>query len=452
MLCSRGYAVSLSSLSENQLVTLKRQLTVEPVVDEKYKTADLEYKVFTMSMNYIYIPRHFIHHEFQTASNNFKDPVSIHVTFEGSLKSSTHQPEAVEAVLHGLHTNGSGILSLPTGYGKTTVALYILCQMSMKTLIVVHKEFLMNQWYERIQQFIPHARVGRIQANVVDVDDKDIVIGMLQSLSSKEYDRKHFRGFGMTIIDETHHVCTRTFSKLFSKINTKHILGLSATIERKDGLTKVLHWFLGGILFKVERTTQKQVCVECLSFSCPEYESFPINRARQPNIPEAINILTNIPERNQLILQTIQTKLGQNRRVLVLTDRRQHCKDLLESFTCREQHYTGGLYIGGMKPDDLKKSEEASVIFATFSLAYEGLDIPVLDTLILATPKSDIVQSVGRILRETEGKQNDPCVIDIIDEWGPFKYQFFKRSKYYKATGFHIKRDQPDMSGYLFCD
>lgn len=455
MLCSRGYAIALSGLTDTELSTLKRQLTVQPEVDDKYKVGILEYKVFTISFNYIYIPRHFIPHDFQNVPNNFKDPVPIHLTFEGSLKSSTHQPEAVEAVLHGLRTKGSGILSLPTGYGKTTVALYILCEMKVKTLIVVHKEFLMTQWYERIQQFIPNARVGRIQANVVDVDDKDIVIGMLQSLSSKDYDRKHFRGFGLTIIDETHHVCTRTFSKLFSKVNTRHILGLSATLERKDGLTKVLHWFLGDVLFKVERKTQKQVCVECVPFSCSQYDTFPINRARQPNIPEAINMLTTIPERNELIMITIHRKLEQNRRVLVLTDRRQHCKDLLEMFmTAYGTTHTGGLYIGGMKPDDLKKSEEASVIFATFSLAYEGLDIPVLDTLILATPKSDIVQSVGRILRETKGKQNDPCVVDIIDQWGPFKYQFFKRSKYYKATGFCIQRDQPEdvVNGYLFVE
>lgn len=458
MLSSRGYAISLATLPGNELESFKRKLTVQPEVDEKYKFGITEYKVFTLSANFLYIPRHFIPHDFQTVPNNFKDPDPIELTFQGSLKSSTHQPEAVEAVLEGLRTKGSGILSLPTGYGKTTVALYILCAMKMKTLIVVHKEFLMTQWYERIQQFVPNARVGRIQANVVDVQDKDIVIAMLQSLSSKDYDRKNFRGFGLTIIDETHHVCTRTFSKMFSKINTRHILGLSATLERKDGLTKVLHWFLGDVLFKVERKTQKQVTVECVSFTCPQYDSFPMNRARQPNIPEAINMLTEVAERNDLILDTIRQKLKQNRRVLVLTDRRQHCKDLLDKFIPKFPTHTGGLYIGGMKPDELKKSEESSVIFATFSLAYEGLDIPALDTLILATPKSDIVQSVGRILRETQGKQNDPCVVDIIDQWGPFKYQYFKRSKYYKATGFHISRnndatcDEESIQGYMFIE
>lgn len=440
MLTSKGYAIPIDTLSGDELDSLKKKLTVKPETDDKYRNVMVnnEYKVFSMSTRYLYVPRHYIRHDFKTVQKTFKDPAKVDMSFEGSLKSSTNQPEAVEAVLHGLSETGSGILSLPTGYGKTTVALYIMCALGLKTLIVVHKEFLMTQWYERIQQFVPNARVGRIQANVIDVDNKDVVIAMLQSLSMKEYDRCIFRGFGFTIIDETHHVCTRTFSKMFAKITTQHILGLSATVERKDGLTRVLHWFLGDVLFKVERKTQKQVTVECVAFNHSEYESFPMNRARQPNIPEAINTLTGIFERNELILDIIQTKLEQNRRVLVLTDRRQHCKNLMESYANTESSKSHGLYIGGMKPEDLKRSEDCSVIFATFSLAYEGLDIPALDTLILASPKSDIVQSVGRILRETQGKQNDPCVIDIIDQWGPFKYQFFKRSKYYKSTGFKI--------------
>jgi predicted helicase len=98
-----------------------------------------------------------------------------------------------------------------------------------------------------------------------------------------------------------------------------------------------------------------------------------------------------------------------------------------------------GLYLGGMKEFELKASEECDIIIGTYSLAHEGLDIPKLDTLILSTPKSDIVQSVGRILRETKTKKNDPIVIDIVDMWGIFEYQYYKRQKFYRKTGFMIK-------------
>lgn len=437
MLTSKGHAIALSTLSETALRSLKESLTVTPETNSDYGVSCESYKVYGMSKNYIYIPRNFN----GPYVGDYHNGASFSGEFVGKLKTETNQVDAVEAVLSGLRSKRSGILSLPTGYGKTTVALYVLTKVKRKTLIVVHKEFLLTQWVERIQQFIPSARVGRLQANVVDVNDKDIVIGMLQSLSKKDYDKSILKDFGFTIIDETHHVCTRTFSKLFTKINTKYLLGLSATLERKDGLTKVLHWFLGDVLYKVERSRQSHVYVKRINYKCDEYGSFPTNRLKKPSIPEAISTIVEQAERNEQIVDLVRDNLVENtRRILVLTDRRQHCMHLLNLCKARAEleGRTFGLYIGGMKAEQLKESEECDAIFATYSLAHEGLDIPVLDTLIMASPKSDIVQSVGRILRETVGKKNNPYIIDIVDMWGPFQYQFFKRSKYYKSAGFHV--------------
>jgi superfamily II DNA or RNA helicase len=441
MLSTRGYAIRLDSKTSEELQQLKSQLTVTPDVNADYGSTT-SYKVYQITPNYILVPRNYF-----TCENTLPDGQPIDCPFIGTLKDTTHQNEAVEHVLRGLKERGSGILSLPTGYGKTTVALYLLSVMKQKTLIVVHKEFLMNQWAERIQQFLPNARVGKIQGSVTDTQDKDIVLGMLQSLSQKKYDMGVFDGLGMTIIDETHHVCTRSFSKLFTQLNTKYLLGLSATLERKDGLTHVLHWFLGPVLFQVERKQQKQVNVRKMVFKCEHYKTpFPTNRLRKPSLPEAITKITELPERNEFIHDIVKECISQNRKILVLTDRRQHCIDLLE----RLRDYNPGLYIGGMKPDELKASEECDVILATYSLAHEGLDIPALDTLIMASPKSDIVQSVGRILRETIGKQNTPYVADIVDAWGPFEYQYFKRCKYYKSAGFSYHNPTSGLRGYAF--
>lgn len=435
MLTSKGYAVALNTLSDTALNDLKESLTVTPESNADYGVC-ASYRVYAMSKNYIYIPRNFK----EPYLGEYANGAAFSGEFVGKLKTETNQVEAVDAVLRGLRAKRSGILSLPTGYGKTTVALYILTKVKQKTLIVVHKEFLLTQWVERIQQFVPSARIGRLQANIVDVDDKDIVIGMLQSLSKKDYDKSILKDFGFTIIDETHHVCTRTFSKLFTKINTKYLLGLSATLERKDGLTKVLNWFLGDVLYKVERRRQSHVYVKRVDYKCDAYGSFPLNRMKKPSIPEAITTIVEQAERNEQIVDMVRDLMNDHRRILVLTDRRQHCMDLLGLCEARAEleDRTFGLYIGGMKAEQLKESESCDAIFATYSLAHEGLDIPVLDTLIMASPKSDIVQSVGRILRETIGKKNNPYIIDIVDMWGPFQYQFFKRSKYYKSAGFHV--------------
>lgn len=461
MLTTKGVAIALDALTDSELKAMQKELTVTPESNAKYQSPPDSYKVYMMSKKNIYVPRRYKPY---TRTGIPTGDTANALNFAGTLKESTNQPEAVREVVRGLTEHGSGILSLPTGYGKTTVALYVMCQLKRKTLIVVHKEFLMNQWIERIQQFVPSASIGKVQANVIDIEGKDVVIGMLKSLSMKEYDKRLFHGFGFTIIDETHHVCTRTFSRMLMKINSTYLLGLSATLERKDGLTKVLHWFLGDVLFKVERKRQMHVEVERVDFRPSHYQvaPFPLNRARQPNVPEGINVITVLPERNRLLFDIISAKLVERRHILVLTDRRNHCTDLLTYCAQQLPEETFGLYIGGMKPEELKQSEQCAVIFATFSLAHEGLDIPTLDTLILATPKSDIVQSVGRILRETQGKKNAPCVVDIVDQWGPFKYQYFKRLKYYKATGFHIQHQEETselsedpFSGdaeYAFCE
>ena len=100
---------------------------------------------------------------------------------------------------------------VPCGYGKTVIGLYLASKLGVKTLVVVHKEFLVNQWKERIKQFLPYARIGKIQGSKIFVEGYDIVIGMLQSISMKEYPESTFKDFGFVIYDECHHLGAETF-------------------------------------------------------------------------------------------------------------------------------------------------------------------------------------------------------------------------------------------------
>lgn len=449
MLCRKGIKLERATLSVKEYKEICKELTVSPI--SEYMPVQTQFKVYSQSEKFLYIPRFF--RNVNIESNTIAEGESISVAFEGVLKKETNQIEASDALLLGLKNKGGGILSLPTGFGKTTVALYVLTQLQKKTLIIVHKEFLMNQWIERIQQFIPSAKIGKIQGSVFDIEGKDIVLGMLQSLSMKEYDNTVFSVFGCTIIDETHHICTKTFSKMLLKFSTKYILGLSATLERKDGLTKVIHWFLGDVLYSTER---KKSEIELSTHTFKHDQSFPINRMGNANMPEAINILVDIKERNDLICELIEQCTIKNRKILVLSDRRNHCVLLMNQLNHLEK--TVGLYLGGMKPDDLKYSESCDVIIGTYSLAHEGLDIPSLDTLLMSTPKSNIIQAVGRILRETPGKRHVPKVIDIVDHWGPFYAQYKKRCHYYTQLGcFDTHEATPtttttDGSGYMFLE
>ena len=120
------------------------------------------------------------------------------------------------------HEKGGGLLEIHTGAGKTVMGLNIISQLKKKTLIIVHKEFLLRQWIERIEQFLPNAKVGKIQGEVIDIENKDIVIGMLQSLSMKDYPKSIFDSFGLSVYDECHHIGAEVFSRVLFKVVTKY--------------------------------------------------------------------------------------------------------------------------------------------------------------------------------------------------------------------------------------
>ena len=409
---------------------VKKELTVRAVVNTEFGFPPPPFKVFRKTKSGICIPRFYGEDKFGPPKEDRRpEPVKISCKFNGKLRDETHQNDALGAAIKA----GHGVLSLPCGFGKTTVSLAIACKLGYRTMIVVHKEFLANQWRERIQQFCPGASIGIVQQDKKETEC-DFVIAMLQSLSLKEYSFSDFDSIGTLIVDEAHHICAKVFSQSLFKMCPKHIFGLSATPTRKDGLTKVLHWFMGPTFFEVERKNQEQVEVFPIEYTCDRFhDPPPCMRFGKLSLATMITELTEDRQRNIVILQLIKDIVKTTRQVLVLSDRRHHCEVMHQSFK-----KTSGLYMGGMKEADLTESSKKQIIFATFSQAHEGLDIPTLDTVILATPKSDIVQSIGRIMRETKGKKNNPHIYDIFDQWSICHAMYKKRLKVYKQGGFHI--------------
>ena len=445
MLSKRGFVLSKKQLSDLQIQKLKQDLYVKPenFGTQNFTQADY-FHVYRESKNHYRVPRFYGSNMFPKFQEDFSY-TSINVPFNGTLKDSLNQNIAVDKCVNALKLNGGGILSLPTGYGKTTCSLAVLSKLGVKTLIIVHKEFLMNQWKERISQFLPNATIGIIRQSKIETNN-DIVIAMLQTLCTKDFPNNTFDSFGLTIIDETHHICSRVFSKSMFLITTKYILGLSATPERKDRLTYVLHWFLGPICYSVHRENQANVVVNQIEYDCELYNSpVPVNSANKTNLPELINQIVAIEERNKCIIKIIKTCLEEKRNIILLTERRSHCENLMKMLKLEvKENVSMGLYMGGMKQQVLKENEACDVLFATYSLAHEGLDIPRLNTLILATPKGDVVQSCGRILRETGVKKHYPLIYDIIDNWGPCVGQSKRRKTFYNKSGFEIQNSKSE--------
>lgn len=423
---------------------VKKDLTVRPVIQGDYGGTPPSFKVFKTFSKGLCVPRYYGLERFgQVDHDKRPQPTVETIPFHGVLRDATHQNEALQKAVD----IGHGVLSLPCGYGKTTVALALASRLGFRTLVIVHKEFLANQWRERIKQFCPGTSVGIIQQNKIDIDHP-FVIGMLQSISMKEYSYETFEKFGTVIIDEAHHVCAQVFSQALFKMCPNHIYGLSATPIRKDGLTMILDWFIGPVFFSVETENRGNVKVHIEPYKCEKFEEAPpTSRFGKILMSTMITELTEIEERNDILIKLIEKIVKDpSRHLLVLSDRRNHCFYLHEVFK-----NSSGLYLGGMKQKDLDESSKKKIIFATYSQAHEGLDIPSLNTLLLATPKSDIVQSIGRIMRGTKGS---PVIYDIWDHWSVLHSMFYKRKKIYKEKNFNFEDDEPPpipkLTGFAF--
>lgn len=324
---------------------------------------------------------------------------------------------------------------------NTTLAIHVICQLAKKTLIVCHKDFLLQQWKERIEQFTGGARIGLLKAKVVDVEDKDIVLASLQSLSMKEYDEQLFKSFGLFVADEAHHFPAEVFSKALKKVNFKYALGLTATLTRKDGLTKVLKWFIGDVVFKAEKR-QDELCVEFFDYydPNPNYSLEVKSYNNKLNVSKMINNICDYKPRINFIVDCLVEVLKREpeRKVIILSDRRNHLDLLQKAIT--DVGYESAFYVGGMKQSELKESEEKQIILATYHIAAEGFDCPGLDTLILASPKSDVIQCVGRIQRTPQHlRKHVPLVLDIVDNFSLFTRQGKKRCAYYDSCKYTVK-------------
>ena len=443
---NKGYTIIKNELSTEQLKDLKNNLIAKPNIQNNFGPQQKQptFLIYRESLQKIYIPRYYgIKHFGLPKKIKIKQGNNIECNFVGSLR-PIQQP-VVEAFINNIF-NGGGLLELPCAFGKTVLSLYIISVLKKKTLIIVHKEFLMNQWIERIEQFIPNMRIGKIQGQIIDIENKDIVIGMLQSLSMKDYPCELFDSFGFTIIDEVHHISSEVFSCALFKIVTPVMLGLSATMNRKDGTTEVFKMFLGDIIFKGKREEEHNVIVKAYDYCVNDDEFNELKTDYRGNVQYStmISKLCTYNRRSEFILQIIDStfKENNNQQMMVLAHNKNILKYLFDAISYRGiANGSVGYYIGGMKEVDLKLTESKKVVIATYSMAAEALDIKSLTTLLMATPKTDIEQAVGRILRE---KHTNPVVIDIIDQHLPFRNQWRKRKTFYKKQNYKIVHQSKD--------
>jgi superfamily II DNA or RNA helicase len=430
-LLRRTYRVPLGALGDGELEVVRRELTLSGTEDDPRPLP-----LWRTTERALYVPRFYGERRWgKAAADEAPSGDRVELVFAGELDASRRQVEASEALSAAFARGHGGCLHLACGMGKTSVALWAIAHYGRKALVVVHKEFLMNQWRERIAQFLPSARVGLVQGPVLDVEDKDVVLAMMQSVSMKEYAPGAFDSFGMVVVDEAHRVCARMFSRCLPKVGARVMLGLTATPNRKDGFDAVLGYHLGPPLFGATRDTEPVKVFRHVT----DMGDNPLEityKNGKVGISKMITWLSQHRGRNRLIRRLVESELRSGRRVLLLSERRAHLEELEAWANGLFGAGSAGLYMGGLKRETLDASERCGLVLGTYAMSSEGLDLRGMHTLVLATPRTDIEQSVGRILRDGDAEKR--CY-DIVDSYSVFAGQGWKRLRYFRDKGYDVR-------------
>jgi len=444
VLTTHGYAILKSSMSAELNASIRKQLTVKPATMTRFAAqVDNEFPVFLESSTRLYLPRMWARDNIGAAETSvMSDGDSLPATLKFTGKPYDYQENIIKTFMD---ADANGLICVPCGKGKTFMALAIAFRLGKRFMVVVDKEFLLDQWAGEMKSLIPGIRIGRFQGDKMQVesDQYDCTICMIQTIVQRQIPESMLRSYGFTIFDECHHLGAKHFSKVLSKLQTKHMLGLSATPTRDDGLTKVFEWHLGKpVYWEKRREADETVTVELMRYTCddPVYMDTPMNFRGEVVFATLLSKIVAFQKRNQYIADKLKELIKEpKRRILVLSDRIGHLEameELLKPTGC-----VMGYYIGGMKTevrDEAAKS--AQILWASYSMASEAMNIKTLNCVLMASPRKKIEQSTGRILRQRpEERSVAPLILDVIDVHRPYQSQARERISYYKKCGYKIK-------------
>ena len=429
----KGYAIKKSFLNETQIKHLRSSLTMSPKVDKFQKQE--KFPIYYESSTRFYVPR-------QWGIINYGKPeadiVSEGLPFSQNISFKGIPHDFQKEIIDTFVEKGNGLICVPCGGGKTFMALNIAVRLKRRFLIIVDKEFLMNQWKSEIENFIVGARVGILQANKVQIDaDKyDVTICMIQTICRREFPEGFFDQYGFTIFDECHHLGASYFCKALMKIQTKYMLGLSATPDRDDGLSSVFEYYLGEAVYKqIKRAPDKEAVVKAIWFDSedPVYKDVPVNWKGETISAKLLNQVAEFEPRNKMILEVVEEYAKDpSRFILILSDRISQLEWFEKALDIVK--YNHGYYIGGMKQAKLdENAEKCQILLATYQMASEAFSVKKLNTVVLATPRKKVEQSTGRIFRERiDERKLAPHIIDIIDSHECHKRRWYVRQRFYK--------------------
>lgn len=374
---------------------------------------------------------------------DYGEPVSLY----------PYQEKAVTEVKKGLY----GILQSKAGSGKTQMGIALIKEYGRRTLWVTHTVDLLRQSKERAERYMDKSLIGTITEGKVNIG-KGVTFATVQTLS--KLDLSQYKDmWDLVIVDECHRVCgsptqVTMFAKVLNSLAARHKYGLSATVHRADGMINATFALLGDVVYtvpddaiadKVMRVGIKPIGTGVkISREC-------LNTDGTLNCAKLINYLCECSTRNALIRDSIVNESGKS--CLILSDRLCHLETLLNLLPPKLKD-KAVMISGKMTTKKGKAAREQAIedmrtgakkyLFATYSLAKEGLDIPCLERLFLTTNQKDfavITQSIGRIARVFVGKA-DPVVYDFVDDIGYLVKSYKKRCTTYRKNDCYFVEDE----------
>lgn len=371
-----------------------------------------------------------------------KPKMKNNIKFLGDLKDE--QQDVLKDVLQ----KTQGVVIAPTGFGKTILGVALISKLKLKTLIIVNRVKLAEQWEAQVEKFTSSKKVGKLY-NQYNQLGSDIDIVTIQSLAAYNDIDEIVKNYGLIIIDEAHHVASPSYERLIRKFYAKHIIGLTATLRRSDGLEDIVTTMIGPVIAEVltdSKKIKRLLTVRLTGFKMSLEDELTINDSYQK--------LYENKERNEMIIKDIKTSFEMNKNILVLTDRMSHI-DILEKEISKITKNL--LVVHGKLPAKEKKyfneklisQKEPFIILATGKYIGEGFDDDRLDTLFLSMPfrwKGTLQQYVGRLNRERQNK-HEIKVYDYADIGVRyFSNMYLERLKGYKKMGYEISASKESES------
>jgi len=388
--------------------------------------------------------------EFKILDERFEG-TPIRANFRGELR--PEQKSAADAMLQ----HDIGVLSASTAFGKTVVAAFLIVSRAVNTLVLVHRKELLDQWIERLGQFldIPRNSIGRIGGGKREPYGM-IDVGMIQTINRKGSVDDSIANYGHIVVDECHHISARSFEIVARQSKAKYVSGLSATVIRKDGHHPIIFMNCGPIRYKVDDKTQAarrpfthRVITRATNFRLPH--SFEVDRYTA--IQEIYGFLEESSNRNELIVSDVIGTVNDGRFPLILSERKNHLQKLADMLSGKIENVI--VMKGGMGKKQRKNIQQildglsengSSVIIATGKYLGEGFDNPRLDALFLTLPiswRGTIAQYVGRLHRINDRKK-EVLIYDYADLYVPVLARMYgRRIKGYHSIGYEVAEAQP---------